>query len=265
MEAKKDQTSISRAVLSAVVLALAATGCTTKTTGGEQAGLGAIGEPGGAGVATGAGSAGQTGNATAGAVAASGGKQAAGMGGSSGGPLVTQCPVGDKPVCAGLAACPLTICYNIVQDKLTATCSCLTGESLTQCCAKVKETLKDCMDYEKYPECKAAGTGAVKGPCTVDETARLEAAKQPMSCYMTDLTSGCQTVNGLGVDVTPCLRNCVSAAVPNLSPACLNCFPTAQQKVNDACFAECGSPICVTIANCMTSKITAEFYKCYSQ
>jgi hypothetical protein len=192
----------------------------------------------------------------------------AGAGGSSGTAVVTVCPATPPSDCSGLTACPLTICYNIVNETISATCACLSGESLTQCCKKVKEALGDCMAYDKYPECKAAlTTGSVKGPCTVDETKRLESAKQPMTCFMPAPATGCQASTGLGANVTACMRDCVSAAVPNLSAACVNCFGKALQTVNDACFAECGGGICpgIFLQNCLTPKFMGEYDKCFSR
>lgn len=245
-----------------VIVVLALIGCTSKTNeGGATGGATTDATTGGVGAISGTGqTATAAGNGASGTIAIT-----TGVGGSSG-PVVTDCPVTTYPDCVGLTACPLTICGFIGKDTISATCSCLSGDSLVACCTKVKKELGDCMDYQQYPECKEALTGSTgKGPCTAEETDRLEAAKQPMTCYIPTPTSGCQLAYAYQTDVTACMRDCVSAAVPKLSAACVNCFGKAQQTVNDYCYAQCGSPICLTRNNCAAPMFFTEYTKCFTQ
>jgi hypothetical protein len=259
----------------AALMGLAVNGCKSSKTADDQSPVDTLPMGSTAGSGSGATQTVPVQNAAGGTT----GNSSKGSGGASSA-APTTCPA-TAPVCAGLSSCRLAICLKVNKGEIPATCSCLSGAALNQCCVQVKEGMADCLDYQNYPECEAV---ANKIECPV---AVLESLiKNPYQGINKPISSECQScmcencvkeldaVNTHGqsaLALLQCavangaLKDCLVCSPPPCDVTLatnLMTGPCSQEAVAGCPNCACSGLIdvnCISLAGCLTPGATRSF------
>jgi hypothetical protein len=171
-------------LICALVIDLSAAGCQS-TPSGENSTPQNVGTPGnGTNVGASSANVGAVGSPST-ATTAAVGSTATGSGGTAS-PALTRCP-GEMPLCVGLSGCPLAVCSKANKNEIPLTCSCLTGDALTRCCAEVKTAMGDCPDLTSYPECQES-----EKPPTCPTSVLQSLAKSTYKGINSTISADCQ-------------------------------------------------------------------------